>query len=262
MRYTGEILEIASITDVEKLKKLVYNPSSNVISELINNKAITDELVLIIANRKNIDSKILETIYNDTRWKDNYKILHALCKNPKTPQKISISILKSLRILDLADITRNNQIPINIRLKAELYIIEKIMTLPLGVKISIARRASSNVLIKLIEDGVKEVVAVCLDSPYLIEGDICKIISAKNTTSQVIRQIANHPKWSSRYNVQWQLILNRYTPLSIVVNFLKNIKTNDLKELYNFSGTPSSTKPFIYKELLDRGENIVPDLDG
>lgn len=260
MKYTEEIPELTSITDIGELKKLVYNPSSNIISKIIDNKHITDELILIIASRKNVDSKILEAIYNDTRWKDNYKILHALCRNPKTPQKISISILKSLKILDLADITRNNQIPINVRLKAELYINEKIMTLPLGVKISLARKASSNVLIKLIEDGVKEVVTICLDSPYLVEGDICKIISSKNTTSKVIRQIANHPKWSCRYNVQWQLILNSHTPLANVVNFLKNIKTNDLKELYNLSGIPLSTKPFIYRELLDRGEKIISEI--
>lgn len=254
-----EISDIASIADIQELKRFVHHPSSNVISKLIENQNITDELVLIIANRKNIDFKILEAIYNDLRWKDNYKILNALCRNPKTPQKISISILKSLRILDLADITRNNQIPINVRLKAELYINEKIMTLPLGVKISIARRASNNVLIKLIEDGMKEVVSVCLDSPFLVEGDLCKIIGSEKTTSQVIRQIAMHPKWSCRYNVRWQLILNRYTPLSIVVNFLKNMRTNDLKELYNLSGLPSSTKPFIYRELLDRDEKVISE---
>jgi len=39
-----------------------------------------------------------------------------------------------------------------------------------------------------------------------------------------------------------------------IVNFLKNIKTSDLKELYEAHEVPSSTKPFIYRELLDRVE--------
>jgi hypothetical protein len=107
---------------------------------------------------------------------------------------------------------------------------------------------------KLIQDGMKEVVITCLDSPYLTEGDICKIISMKKISSLVIRLIANHPKWSYRYHVQWALILNNHTPLSSVVNFLKNIKTTDLKELYAAPEVPSSTKPFIYRELSERDQ--------
>jgi hypothetical protein len=37
-----------------------------------------------------------------------------------------------------------------------------------------------------------------------------------------------------------------------VVNFLKDIKTKDLRELYEDPEVPSSTKPFIYRELLER----------
>jgi len=38
------------------------------------------------------------------------------------------------------------------------------------------------------------------------------------------------------------------------VEFLENIKTTDLKELYEAPEVPSSTKPFLYRELLDRGQ--------
>jgi predicted aconitase with swiveling domain len=178
----------------------------------------------------------------------------ALCKNPKTPQNISLSILKSLRIFDMADLTRNQQIPVAVRIRAEMDILERILTLPLGIKITLARRAGSAVLVKLLQDGMKEVSAVCLDSPILTEGDICRIISMKKTSSQVIRQIAEHPKWSRRYDVRWALIRNNHAPLAIVVEFLENIKTTDLKELYEAPEVPSSTKPFLYRELLDRGQ--------
>lgn len=236
----------------EDLRSLAYHPSFSIISKLLLDQNLTEEIVLIIANRKNISPKILESIYADIRWKDSYRIKLALCKNPRTPLKISLSIVDELKIFDMADLTRNRSIPINLRIKAEANIIEKILSMPLGIKMTLAKRASNNVLFRLIEDGNKEVVAICLDSPYITEGDICRIINLKRVTSQVIRQIANHPKWSCRYNVQWALILNHHTPLSLVVEFLKNIKTNDLKELYTLQEVPSSTKPFIYKELLER----------
>jgi hypothetical protein len=50
------------------------------------------------------------------------------------------------------------------------------------------------------------------------------------------------------------LILNIHTPLTRVLSFLKNIKKSDLRDLYEAPETPSSTKPFIYSELLEREE--------
>ncbi|MEW6068659.1 MAG: hypothetical protein AB1610_10265 [Nitrospirota bacterium] len=254
----NKAMQLSSTGSEEELKTLVYHPSSEVILKLLQNKNLTEELTLIIAGRKNIDRRILESIYKDIRWMESYPIMLTLCKNHKTPQKISLSLLKSLRILDLADITRNKQIPINIRMKAEANICEKILTLPLGIKLTLAKKASSNVLARLIEDGIKEVVAICLESSQVTEGVLSKIISRKKISSNVLRQIASHPKWSCRYYVQWALILNENTPLACIVNFLKNIKTIDLKELYNTPELPSSTRPFIYRELLERNE-ILPN---
>jgi len=258
MKDLGEAVLLASTANEEELRKLVHHPSPKVISKLILNSNLTEDIALIVANRKNIAPEILEFIYNDIRWTGSYRIMLALCRNPKTPQKISFSLIRSLRIFDLADLTRNQHVPINVRMKAESYISEKVLSMPLGIKITLAKRASSNVLMRLIEDGMKEVVATCLDSAYMTEAGISKILNMKKISSQVIRQIANHPKWANRYSVQWALIINSHTPLSCVVNFLKNIKTSDLKELYAAPEVPSSTRPFIYRELLDRKE-FLPD---
>ena len=254
MKDIDKFIQLASTASEEELKTLVHHPSSKVILKLIHNNNLTEDLALIVASRKNINPEILESLSNDIRWRENYRIMPAICKNPKTPQKISLSLIKSLRIFDIADLTRNQHVPINVRIRAEANIIEKILPMPLGIKITLARRASGNILIKLIEDGMKEVVAVCLDSPYMTEGDIYKIINMKKISSQVICQIANHPKWSCRYNIQWALIRNNNTPLSCIVNYLKNIKTVDLQELYAAPEVPSGTKPFIHRELLDREE--------
>jgi len=248
-------LQRAKDADEEKLRVLIHHQSPRVISQVLMNPNLTEDIVLLIANRRNIGSEILESIFYDKRWKSSYRTILALSRNPKTPQKISLSLVGSLRVFDLADLTRNQQIPINVRMKAESHILEKILSMPVGVKKFLARRASNRIVMRLIEDGMEEVVQVCLDSPLLTEGDICKVISMKKVASHVIRRIVVHPKWSLRYHVQWVLILNNHTPLVNVVEFLKNMKTPDLRELYSLSNTPISTKPFIYRELFDRGES-------
>jgi len=257
MKDTEKDIRSALTAAAEELKLLVHHPSSRVVANLLYNPNLTEELALIIANRKNIDPVILESLHQDKRWLKSYRIMLALCKNPRTPQKVLLSLLKSLRIFDIADLTRNRQVPLNVRMKAEAHINEKILSMPLGIKTALARMASGSVLIRLLEDGMKEVVAVCLNSTYMTEGVICKIVNMKKIASHVIRQIAEHPKWSGRYDVRWSLIRNRHAPLSRVVGFLKNFKTTDLNELHAAPEVPASTKPFIYRELMDREETRV-----
>lgn len=247
-------IQRASTANEEELESLVYHPSSKVIANLIHNKNLTEDLAIIIANRKNIYPDVFESLSRDIRWKGSYKVRLALCKNPKTPQKTTLALIKSIKIFDLADLTRNPAIPINLRMRIEADIAEKLPAVPLGVKITLAKRASSNVLMRLIEEGLKEVVAVCLDSPYMTEGSIYKIISMEKISPEVIRQIARHRKWSCRYLIRWALIRNTHAPLSCIVNFLKDIKITDLKELYAAPEVPSCTKPYIYRELLEREE--------
>ncbi len=245
-------LQLASYGTEEDLQFLAHHPSSDVLLALLRNKNTTEEIALTIASRKDVRPEVLEFLFNDMRWKGNYNISLAFCKNPKTPQRISISLITSLKIFDVADLTRSQFVPVSVRMKAELEIIEKIPAMPLGTKISLAKRASGSVLVRLMEEGETEVIAACLDSSYMTEGEIYKILNKKTVPPQVIHQIAEHPRWSCRYQIQWALIRNNHAPLSRVVDFLKNIKTNELKELYKAPEVPSSTKPFIYSELLER----------
>jgi hypothetical protein len=255
MRDIEKDLRLASEGSDEELRSLAYHPSNRIMETLLLNRNLTEDHALIIAGRRNVNTQILESISTDMRWKDSYRVIRALCKNPKTPQKISLSFLKSLRIFDLADLTRNQQVPVTIRIKAENTINEKILSLPLGIKVTLAKKASTAVLMKLIEDGMNDVVSACLDRSHLTEGDLCKLIHMKKISSLVIRLIASHPKWSLRYSIQCALIRNQHAPLSCIVNYLKNIKSADLRELYNAPEVPSSTKPFLFRELRERKEN-------
>jgi hypothetical protein len=255
MKDLNKDIEIASSGTEDDLRVLAYHSSFEVVGAILKNKNLTEDIALIVANRKNVGSEILESLFHDTRWKDNYRIMLALCKNPKTPQKISLSLIKSLKIFDLADLSRNQFIPANMRIKAEAVINEKIPSIPLGIKIALTKRAGSGVLMKLIEEGKKQVVTACLDSPYITESVIYKIISKKTVPPKIIWQIADHPKWSCLYQIQWALVLNIHTPLPRVLSFLKNIKSSDLRDLYEAPETPSSTKPFIYSELLERDKS-------
>jgi hypothetical protein len=77
----------------QELASLVYHSSMKVISNLLYNSNLTEDLALIIASRRNVSPEVLESLYSNERWRESYGIKLALCKNPKAPQRISLANL-------------------------------------------------------------------------------------------------------------------------------------------------------------------------
>ncbi len=245
--------------DLWKLLKehnLPWPSAQDKLEELLFHKDFTEEMAIALAENRRTPPECLSLLARTIRFRDSYRLKLALCKNPKTPQRIALSLIKFLRLFDLADLTRNQHIHINIRQKIEQVIKEKIPSLPLGNCITLAKRASSAVVIALLERarGKNSVLLIntCLDSPVLKEGDILKVINTSTTPPEVIQAIAYHNRWSLRYWIRYALIRNFYTPLSRVVEFLEDMKIQDLEELYKDESVPTSTRPFIYREIAER----------
>jgi hypothetical protein len=247
-------IELAMVADGEEIAQYVHDPSTKVIRALLGNRHLTEEEVLIIASRKNIPANILETIAKDKRWAESYPVRLALARNPKSPLSISLSIARYLRLFDLEEIARCNFIPLAFRRKVETMIIERIPTLPLGNKKTLAKKAAGNVLLKLLQDSDPDVVQLCLNNPHLVEGHLYKVISRADTVAKTIRMIATHPNWSSRSLIRFSLARNGHTPLSLSVRFLQSMKIMDLRELYADPSLPVTIKPFVHRELWERGQ--------
>ena len=241
----------------EELSLLIHDPSSKVVLALFENRNLTEEHVLIIANRKNLSPAVLNTLVKDTRWNESYPVRLALAKNPKTPLFAALSLARFLRLFDLAALARNHLLPVIYRKKLESIVIEKIPALALGIKKTLAKVAAGEILISLIKDGYPDVIKLCLENPHLVEAHLYKIISSKMTTPGTIRTIAESRNWTFRYHIKFALIRNEHTPLARSALFLADLKTGDLKELYRDPHLPPGVRPFIHRELIERGEDPV-----
>jgi hypothetical protein len=253
----GKRMQLAAAADEGNIAQYVHDPSPKVIRTLLRNRHLAEADVLIIASRKNIPSDILEAIAMDKRWTESYPVRLALARNPKSPLSISLSIVRYLRLFDLEEITHCRFIPLTFRHKVEAIIIERIPSMPLGNKKTLAKKAEGNTLLKLLQDSDPEVVQLSLSNPYLVEGLLYKIISRTETVADTIRMIAEHPNWSSRSLIQFSLVRNAHTPLTLSVRFLQQMKITGLRELYVDPSLPVTVKPFVYRELCKRGEDLT-----
>jgi hypothetical protein len=223
---------------------------------------LNEEMALFIAKKRNTPAEALGFLAGDIRFKESLKLKLAICRNPKTPQRVTFSLLKSLRIFDLGDLTRDQAVPITVRQKIELMLAEKIPSLPSGVQIALSKRSNTNIVVSLLERGDKHVINACLDSPLITEAHLCTTINKPTVKPAVIHSISEHPKWSLRYSIKYALIRNHHTLMVRVTRFITEMKTNDLRDLYSCESLSRSTKPFIFSELKLRGETLaMPEED-
>jgi len=246
--------ELATTAGEEEIASYLHDPSPKVIRALLQNRHLSEEDVTIIAKRKNLPSDILETIFKDNRWAESYPVRLALARNPRSPLSVSLTIARYLRIFDLEEITRSHFIPLVFRHKVEMIINERLPTMPLGNKKTLAKKATGGVLLKLLLDADAEVVKLCLNNPHITEGHLFKVISRSDTREDTIRMIAEHPNWSSRSLIRVSLVRNVHTPLSFSTRYIAEMKIMDLRELYADPSVPVTIKPFIHRELWERGE--------
>lgn len=256
MDETHSLIKSTRTAHGDALWEVLMTQHSEVLSNAVFNRNLKEEMAVFIAKSRNTPVETLGFLAGDVRFREIYELKIALCKNPRTPQKVTLSLLKFIRTLDLGDLTRYNRIPINIRQKIELMLMERVPPMPSGVKKTLARRASSGVVMAIIEKSDKAVIGVCLDSPSLTEGLLYKVINKSTTKPILIEAIAGHPKWALRYAIRFALIRNFYTPMQYITDFIKNMKTSDLKLLYSDPKLPRSTKPYIFMELRERNETV------
>jgi hypothetical protein len=127
--------------------------------------------------------------------------------------------------------------------------------MPLGNKKTLAKKATGTVLLRLLRDPNADIVELCLNNPHLTEAHLFKVINRFDTAEGTIRMIAEHPNWSSRSLIRFSLSRNTHTPLALSLHFLQGMKIMDLRELYHDPAVPVTIKPFIHRELWERGED-------
>jgi hypothetical protein len=250
----------AATAGEDGIKLFVHDPSPRVLRSLLLNSLLHEDDVLIIANRKNVSAEILEIIARDKRWAASYPVKLALVRNPRSPLSVSLSLARFLRIFDLEEITRNPLVPIVLRHKIAAMIIERVPTMPLGNKKTLARKAAGSVLVKLLQERIPEVVLLCLDNPHLVEGHLYRIINRADCSPKTILSIADHPRWSNRPLIRFALVRSPHTPLTLSDRFLKQMRQVDLRELFSDPSLPVTVRPLVHRELRERG--IDPEKAG
>jgi hypothetical protein len=226
--------------------------SPRALRELVQNPALNEEQVVLLLARKDLPGELIEEIAQRKPLLKSYAVKKALVLHPHTPRLVSLRMLRDLYLMDLVQLTLAPGALAELKRNAEEQLIARLPQLPLGQKITLARRGPGRVAGALLGEGHEQVLGVVLDNANLSEAHVLKALSRAKVAPRVVEAVSKHAKWSHSYNVRLALVRQPATTLSTVLAYLPELTVSDLKELTTPGVVPENFRRYLQAEIQRR----------
>src|ERR1700757_3933962 len=236
----------------EELAGLLHHHSPEVLFALLDNPALDETQLCLLLDRKDIPVEILEEVARRKPLLKNYRVKRALAFHPRTPRLGSLRLIRELYLMDLVQLTLLAGTSAELKRIAEEQLVARLPQLPLGQKITLARRGTGRVAGALLADGHTQVLSVVLDNPSLTEAQVLKALSRERLPVGVIKAVAQHRKWSHTYNVRLALVRHPSSTLSTILAYLPELTVSDLRELASPGIVSESLRKYLLAEIQQR----------
>jgi hypothetical protein len=244
--------ERALIATGGDLAAFLHHPAAEVLLALLDNPALDETQLCLLLERKDLPGEILEEVARRKALLKNYRVKRALAFHPRAPRLISLRLLKDLYLMDLVQIALTPGVASELKRNAEDQLLARLAQLPLGQKITLARRGPARVAGALLAEGHAQVISVVLDNPYMTEAQILKTLSREKLPTAVIPAIVQHRKWSISYNIRLALVRHPAAPLATILSYLPELTVSDLKELAAPGIVPPALRKYLQAEVQRR----------
>ena len=246
------VRERALVATGEELAVLLHHASTEVVLALLDNPALDETHVCLILERKNLAAEVLEEVARRKPLLKSYRIKKSLAFHPRTPRLVSLRLLRDLYLMDLVQVAILPGVSAELKRNAEDQLLARLPQLPLGQKITLARRGPARVAGALLAEGHAQVVPVVLDNPYMTEAQILRALAREKLPISVIPAIVQHRKWSITYNIRLALVRNPLSPLATILSYLPELTVSDLRELAAPGIVPENLRKYLQAEVQRR----------
>lgn len=242
--------EAAGLRD--DLAALLQQADETTLLTLLKNSDIDESHLAQLLERLDLPSTVLAAIAQHGKWTASEGIRLRLARHPHTPKRFALALVRQLYLFDLVRLSLLPSAPADVRRVAEEVILTRVPHIPVGEKLTLARRGPSRVVGALLAEGHPQAIKLALGNAFLTESQILKVLAKPGVPERVVAAIAQHGKWSSQYNVRVALVKNPHTPVPCVLAFLPNLTLRDLKDLATLEGVSEHARQFIQRELARR----------
>ena len=242
----------ALVASGDELAALLHHADAEVLLALLDNPALEETQLCMLLERKNLPVEILEEVARRKPLLKNYRVKRALAFHPRTPRLVTLRLLRDLYLMDLVQLTLLPGIPTELKRSAEDQLVSRLPQLPLGQKITLARRGPARLAGALLAEGHAQIVGIVLDNAYLTEAQVLRALSREKLPPVVVGAISHHRKWSITYNVRLALVRHPSSPLATVLAYLPELTVSDLRELASPGIVSESLRKYLDAEVQRR----------
>src|ERR1700733_12003046 len=214
----------------EDLRALIHEPEEETLLALLENPLLEEPHISQMLERLDLSATVLTAIAQKGKWTASEAVRLRLARHPRTPRRFAMALLRQLYLFDLV----------------------RVSLLPIGQKLTLARRGPARVVGALLAEGHPQAIKLALANAFLSESQVLKVLAKSGVPERVVAAIAQHPRWAVQYNVRVALIRNPHTPVPVVLAFLPNLTLRDLKDLIELEGVSPHVRRYIQKELSRR----------
>jgi hypothetical protein len=235
-----------------RLEPFFKETASEVLLALARNPNLKEHDLLRLLERRDLPEQALRELSQHAEAVRSYRVKLALVRHPKTPLLVSLPLMKFLHLFDLVRVSQTPAAPPQVKRVAEETVLKKLEALPLGQKITLARRGTGPVATALLVTQNPELVRAALSNPYLSEGHLLRVLALNELPAVLVELISRHERWSRPYLLRLALIRNPLTPFARVLAFLPDITLNDLRDICLDSRMPDKVRKYIIAHCTQR----------
>lgn len=233
----------------EELKARVLAAAEEELLLLIASGNLGESHLTLLLDRLDISSKVLTAVAALPGSAGSEALRFRIARHPHAPRRIALSMLRLLFLFDLVRVSQIPSVPAEIRRSAEEVLIQRVPNLPVGQKLTLARRGPSRVAGAILAEGHSQALKLSLNNAFLSESQVLKVLANAAVPARVVAAIAQHPRWSIQYNIRAALVRNPHTPVTCLLAILPNLTLRDLKDIVSLESLSAHSRTYIRKEL-------------
>jgi len=241
----------------DDLAALIHHHSTDVLLALLDNPSLDETQLCLLLDRKDLPLEVLAEVAARKNLLKNYRVKRALAFHPHTPRLVSMRLIRDLYLMDLAQLALAVGAQPELKRMAEGQLLARLTQLPLGQKITLARRGPGRVAGALLAEGHPQILSVVLDNAYLTEAQVLKALAREKLSPAVSHAIAQHRRWSCVYNVRLALIRTPGTTLATILAFLPELNASDLRDLSAPGIVSEPLRKYLQAELDRRSDTSI-----
>jgi hypothetical protein len=238
-----KFLEIVSRADKNGLVRLVTKHLGE----------MTVESAIAVMRSPFASRQVVESLCSNSTLLRSVVFRREVVAHRATGEVRALRLLPGLGWRDLIEIVGNVRIRPTIRRSATLQISSRLPGLAVGERVIIARRASPDLIKRVLGDVNHRVIAALLENPKLTELVLMPVMSDPAAPPKFLNQISDHPLWNRRRAVQRALCRNPRTPPASASSLLAMIGKQDLRAVAADSRIEESVRAKA-RALLGDGE--------